>query len=365
MKASLASGVLEAGDLTSGEHLGAGGGGTVSKYSYLGLATELAGKHGFSADDEELRRESLLMASLPQHENLLNGMGTVETSTGPMALMEVADCGNVNEIIEVMQKDDEMKQEDKDLVMQYVMRSSLRGMEALHQAGIVHGDIKGHNIFIDAEVRPMLADFGTSDFDSITQGQGTADYNAPEVINGVGADGVTQAADVWALGEMMVKGMTGGMNSLEHLENQAIHEHIEYKKAASLINPEDYEPGQIDPRTRKLAGSDKQKDLDEAVTDALTYREGYLPRRAGLKDSDDIEDRTGPMVHFLEGFFRIDPSERITASQALQHPWMQMEEAQVDRAKELIGGMVAQVKAAKAAKTAAGAARLAARGGPV
>ena len=42
-----------------------------------------------------------------------------------------------------------------------------RAIDAVHRHGIIHGDIKPHNILVERETeRPMISDFGLADFDS-------------------------------------------------------------------------------------------------------------------------------------------------------------------------------------------------------
>ena len=77
------------------------------------------------------------------------------------------------------------------------------GLDALHEASVVHRDIKSSNILLDEEGRALLTDFGLARGQAYTRltqpGQvlGTLDYLAPELIRGHPA---TPATDVYALG---------------------------------------------------------------------------------------------------------------------------------------------------------------------
>ncbi|KAJ7572209.1 kinase-like domain-containing protein [Mycena floridula] len=63
-----------------------------------------------------------------------------------------------------------------------------QGMEYLDSSGVIHGDIKGANILIDAEIHPRIADFGLSVLADVTRRStksqsGTARFMAPELWN--------------------------------------------------------------------------------------------------------------------------------------------------------------------------------------
>ncbi|XP_048557215.1 mitogen-activated protein kinase kinase kinase 17-like [Triticum urartu] len=82
------------------------------------------------------------------------------------------------------------------------------GLAYLHGAGMVHGDVKARNIVIGADGRAKLADFGCArdagaDVPIIG---GTPAFMAPEVARG---EEQGPAADVWALGCMVVEMATG------------------------------------------------------------------------------------------------------------------------------------------------------------
>jgi serine/threonine protein kinase len=77
-----------------------------------------------------------------------------------------------------------------------------RGLDALHDRGVLHRDVKPSNVLLDGE-RAALADFGlarAADSTRMTRdGQllGTAHYLAPELIEGAEA---SRASDLYALG---------------------------------------------------------------------------------------------------------------------------------------------------------------------
>ena len=98
--------------------------------------------------------------------------------------------------------------------MSALMRGILSGLQAAHELGIVHRDIKPGNILINADSgEPMLMDFGVAKASAgrqvTTQAGmllGTPAYMAPELIMG---EPVTPAADIYAVGVMLYECLAG------------------------------------------------------------------------------------------------------------------------------------------------------------
>ena len=92
-----------------------------------------------------------------------------------------------------------------------VGRELCRAVSAVHDAGLVHGDIKAQNVMREGSGRVVLMDFGSSQSrdEMRTLGEqltGTLHYLAPEVLNG-GAPSV--AADIYSLGVLLFHLVTG------------------------------------------------------------------------------------------------------------------------------------------------------------
>lgn len=93
----------------------------------------------------------------------------------------------------------------------------LDGLVVAHRAGVIHRDIKPSNVLLTAERRVVLLDFGIG-FQEAAQGQrltpdgavlGTPAYLAPELLLGRDAAGRSPSLDVYAMGVMAFRMLTG------------------------------------------------------------------------------------------------------------------------------------------------------------
>ncbi len=94
----------------------------------------------------------------------------------------------------------------------YVMRAVAAGVQALHDAGVIHRDLKPTNVLFDRDGRAHVCDFGLAckfDFASYQAGAqtlgGSPLYMAPEMFDGH----VSPQSDVYALGIMLFEALGG------------------------------------------------------------------------------------------------------------------------------------------------------------
>lgn len=82
-----------------------------------------------------------------------------------------------------------------------------RALAALHEQGLVHGDVTPANVLFTSEGMPLLSDLGLARFSADPDPvHGTAEYVDPAVAAG-GLPG--PASDVWALGAVCFHALTG------------------------------------------------------------------------------------------------------------------------------------------------------------
>uniref|UniRef100_A0A0E0JMV9 Protein kinase domain-containing protein n=1 Tax=Oryza punctata TaxID=4537 RepID=A0A0E0JMV9_ORYPU len=148
-----------------------------------------------------------------------------------------------------------------------------RGLAYLHGTSLVHGDVKARNVVIGSDGRARLTDFGCARvMDSAGPIGGTPAFMAPEVARG---EQQGPAADVWALGCTIIEMATGRA---------------------------------------------PWSDMDDIL--AAVHRIGYtnaVPEVPGWLSAEAKD--------FLESCFERNASDRSTAAQLLEHPFIASAEA--------------------------------------
>jgi len=83
-----------------------------------------------------------------------------------------------------------------------VLAQTLDGLNALHDAGLVHQDIKPTNVLVDRDDHVYLVDFGLASTPRSRPSGGTPHYMAPDRVT-------TPSVDAYALGVMLFRALTG------------------------------------------------------------------------------------------------------------------------------------------------------------
>lgn len=139
-----------------------------------------------------------------------------------------------------------------------------KGVEYLHQGcdqRILHFDIKPHNILLDQNFTPKIADFGQAklcskdqSIVSITMARGTKGYIAPEVFSR-NFGNVSYKSDVYSFGMLLLQIVGGTKNTDVQVENTDMTNFPEWiynqlKREEEIIGIKETEVGDI---ARKLA----------------------------------------------------------------------------------------------------------------
>lgn len=136
------------------------------------------------------------------HPNIARLYGACHIGKTPYYVCEFAEKGTLTEFLD--------QSHDREGWVWHLLLGAARGLQYIHELGIVHKDLKCDNILVSEDIRAWLADFGMSE--SIPQAvvpptcTGAYRWRAPEVLRGECA---SSASDVFSFGMCIVEAVTG------------------------------------------------------------------------------------------------------------------------------------------------------------
>ncbi|KAF6737954.1 Serine/threonine-protein kinase 3 [Oryzias melastigma] len=248
------------------EKLGEGSYGSVYKAIHKESGQVVAIKQvPVESDLQEIIKEISIMQQCDS-PYVVKYYGSYFKNTDLWIVMEYCGAGSVSDIIRLRNK---TLTEDE---IATILKSTLKGLEYLHFMRKIHRDIKAGNILLNTEGHAKLADFGVAGQLTDTMAKrntviGTPFWMAPEVIQEIGYNCV---ADIWSL----------GITSIEMAEGKPPYADIHPMRAIFMI-PTNPPP---------------------------TFRKPELW-------SDEFTD-------FVKKCLVKNPEQRATATQLLQHPFI-------------------------------------------
>ena len=191
-----------------------------------------------------------------------------------------------------------------------IARQCCEALSFVHGLNLIHCDLKPENILIRSYSRCEIKviDFGSSCYttDHLSSYVQSRSYRAPEVILGMAYDG---KIDMWSLGAILAELLTGYVL----FQNDSVAAML--ARIASIVGPF---PQQL------LA---KGRHAHKYFVDGMVYerdRDGLpfilRPKRTSLRARCHTDDQL--FLSFVGSLLSLDPDERPTAQQALQHPWL-------------------------------------------
>ena len=110
-----------------------------------------------------------------------------------------------------------------------LIREILRGLGAIHRAGIIHRDVKPQNVLLSSDGQAKMSDFGIargsvdSGLTDTGMALGTAAYMAPEQASG---GNVTSSADLYSAGVILFEMLTGELPFPGDNPVQVMYRHV-------------------------------------------------------------------------------------------------------------------------------------------
>ncbi|MBK8481283.1 MAG: serine/threonine protein kinase [Proteobacteria bacterium] len=158
-----------------------------------------------------------------------------------------------------------------------------RGLQAAHEAGVIHRDIKPQNLFVTQDDVLKVMDFGiakAADTNNLTRTgmiAGTPRYMAPEQITGFST--VTAAADLYSVGVVAYQ-MIAGVLPFDHEEMMPLIMKKLNEQAASLVTHRPEVPPELDSVVLRLLDKDARQRFASCSELALALQQVRLPRGA-------------------------------------------------------------------------------------
>ncbi|KAM4057136.1 kinase [Hirsutella rhossiliensis] len=214
--------------------------------------------------------------------------------------------------------------------IQSFARQLFTSVAFLHDLNLIHTDLKPENILfrqatqrrvlLDTEIR--LIDFGSATFQDEYHSSvvSTRHYRAPEIILGLGW---SYPCDIWSIGCILVEFFTGDalFQTHDNLEHLAMMEAVVGRR----IDP--YLVQAVNKMSTRSGGNPASKYFKRLKLSYPTPETTRGSRRfvKAMKHLNDvIPSNTAFFKNFLDLLSKIfvyDPAQRITAKEALNHPW--------------------------------------------
>ncbi|KAM9385332.1 mitogen-activated protein kinase 15 [Pholidichthys leucotaenia] len=195
----------------------------------------------------------------------------------------------------------------KDIHKRYVMYQLFKAIRYLHSGNVIHRDQKPSNVLLDTDCVVKVCDFGLARSLSqiqedngnpaLTEYVATRWYRAPEIL--LGSARYTKGVDMWSLGcilgEMLLgKALFPGTSTINQIE--------------------------------KIMSAIPHPSPDDILSIKSEYGSSVIQRML-LKPQVPLEDLLQPSVppdalDLLKGLLVFNPDKRLTAEQALQHPYV-------------------------------------------
>ncbi|KAK8745401.1 hypothetical protein OTU49_000172 [Cherax quadricarinatus] len=182
--------------------------------------------------------------------------------------------------------------------VQFLIYQVLRGLKYIHSAGIIHRDLKPSNIAVNEDCELKILDFGLArpTESEMTGYVATRWYRAPEIM--LNWMHYNQTVDIWSVGCIMAELLTG----------RTLFPGADHIQQLNLI--------------MELLGTPPQEYLNRITSESARNYIRSLPQMR-KKDFRQVFRGANPLaVDLLEKMLELDSERRVTAVQALAHPYV-------------------------------------------
>jgi beta-lactam-binding protein with PASTA domain/predicted Ser/Thr protein kinase len=168
----------------------------------------------------------------------------------------------------------------------YLIRQVLEGARFAHRNGVVHRDLKPHNVIVDDEGKAVVTDFGIAraGVSEITQTgsvMGTPHYLSPEQAQG---EDVTPVSDLYSIGVMLYEALAGRV-PFEGESAVAV--------AMKQVSQAPQRPSSIDPKVSPALDAVVMRALEKSPGDRFQNADAFIAALDdALKAGDELRGGT-------------------------------------------------------------------------
>jgi serine/threonine-protein kinase len=151
----------------------------------------------------------------------------------------------------------------------YVIKQGIvNGIKYIHDANIIHRDLKSDNILLAKNLQPKITDFGFSIFTNEHPDyfSGSYDYTAPEALNN---EDQTQKSDMFSIGVIIAEMIKWCPIGHTRPEVVSLEDLVEYHESEKKISP----PDDCPPKFKNVLSLLWKKNPEDRATAAETQQE--------------------------------------------------------------------------------------------
>jgi negative regulator of PHO system len=239
-------------------------------------------------------REISLMKEL-KHVNIVRLHDVIHTETKLVLIFEYCE----QDLKKYMDQKGDRGALDPATVKSFMFQL-LKGTAFCHENQVLHRDLKPQNLLINSKGELKLGDFGLArafgvPVNTFSNEVVTLWYRAPDVL--LGSRTYSTSIDVWSCGCIFAE-MISGVPLFRGRDNQDQLLHI-----------------------MRIIGTPSPAQLQKMAKETPDIQTKTFPQYAKMPFSQVLSKATPQAIDLLERLLKFDPAERISAADALSHPY--------------------------------------------